>query len=255
MPNSQNPDTQFALLQSENFTQYLLREPREIAFMLRQLAAKRALVTAVFGGDQDFLLTTVVQVAEDNASLLLDLGRDKQLISKAVAGGHLLCDTQLDKVRIQFELDDMEVTEYEHFPALRTPLPTALLRLQRREYYRLTVPIAGDLLCSIPLPDGQKITVRIIDISGGGVALMVSPANSPFAPGVVLKDCSMALPGSTVPFKFSMEVRNLFRITRRDGTEMVRAGCVFMDMPMSVANQIQRYILRAEQERASRGGV
>lgn len=251
--NITNTDPTLGLLHAENHAQYLLHAPREIAFVLRQLASKGALVTAMFGNERDFLLTTVIGVAEDNRSLLLDLGRDEEIVSRALRKGHLLCDTQLDRVKIQFEIEHIEKTEHEHLPALRAPLPGLLLRLQRREYYRLSVPLADDMLCSVPLESGRSINARVIDISGGGLALLVTPTNSPFAPGQVFKNCSLTLPHAVGPIRFTLEVRNLFRISQRDGREMVRAGCQFSDMPMQVADQIQRYILRAEQERATRG--
>jgi c-di-GMP-binding flagellar brake protein YcgR len=254
MPNSNTPDTNIELLSTDNFSQYILHDSREIAFVLRQLAAKRALVSALFGeSGQDFLLTSVLDVAEDNTSVLMDLVRDQTLVTRALSYGRLLCSTQLDKVKVQFSLEALRVTEHEGHPALRAALPEALLRLQRREYFRFSVPVTGDMLCKIPLPDGKSTSVRIVDISGGGIALVVSPDNSPFVPGVVFEECTMTLPGTTTPIKFSLEVRNLFRITLRDERELVRAGCVFTNMPMQIANQIQRYIMRAEQERASRG--
>lgn len=251
--NITNTDPTLGLLHTENYAQYLLHAPREIAFVLRQLASKGALVTATFGGELDFLLTTVITVPEDNRYLLLDLGRDQTVVTRALNKGRLLCDTQLDRVKVQFEIEHLEQTEHEHLPALRAPLPGVLLRLQRREYYRLAVPYSDDMLCGVPLESGRTINARVIDISGGGLALLATPTNSPFAPGLVFKNCTLTLPHTTGPIRFTLEVRNLFRITQRDGREMVRAGCQFSDMPMTVANQIQRYILRAEQERATRG--
>jgi c-di-GMP-binding flagellar brake protein YcgR len=254
MPNSHDTENHNELLQADNFSQYILHDSREIAFVLRQLAAKRALVSALFGEiGQDFLLTSILSVAEDNSSVLIDLVRDPAIVSRALSYGRLLCDTQLDKVKVQFPLENLKVTEHEGHPALRASLPDALLRLQRREYFRFSVPVTGDMLCTIPLPDGKTTSVRIIDISGGGIALVVSPDSSLFAPGIVFNECTMTLPGTTTPVKFSLEVRNLFRITLRDERELLRAGCVFTNMPMQVANQIQRFIMRAEQERASRG--
>jgi len=251
--NATHTDSTLGLLHAENHAQYLLHAPREIAFVLRQLASKGALVTAMFGSEQDFLLTTVINVSEDYKYLLLDLGRDQDVVTRALHKGRLLCDTQLDRVKVQFELERIEQTTHEHLPALRAPLPGVLLRLQRREYYRLAVPYSDDMLCSVPLESGRTVNARVIDISGGGLALMVTPTNSPFTPGLVFKNCSLTLPHAIGPVRFTLEVRNLFRITQRDDREMIRAGCQFNDMPMTVANQIQRYILRAEQERATRG--
>lgn len=253
MPTSENQDTQSGLLHADNYSQYLLHSPREIAYVLRQLAAKHSLVTAVYGSDQEFLLTSVVGVTEENTHVFLDLGPNQGATRQAISRGRLICDTQLERIKIQFEVVQPETSEVDGLPALKVPLPAVLLRLQRREYYRLSVPLSDDMLCAIPLESGRTLNARIIDISGGGVALTVTPANFPFAPGTKFENCSLSLPGSSAPIRFNMEVRNLFRIEQRDGREMVRAGCQFVDMHISIANQIQRYILHAEQERAHRG--
>jgi c-di-GMP-binding flagellar brake protein YcgR len=50
----------------------------------------------------------------------------------------------------------------------------------------------------------------------------------------------------------SLRVRNLFRITNRDGSIMLRAGCEFIHLSSSMASTIQRYILKVERERNAR---
>ena len=47
----------------------------------------------------------------------------------------------------------------------------------------------------------------------------------------------------------TLQVRNVFRVTERGGTEL-RAGCQFIGLPGSADALIQRYILRMEKERA-----
>lgn len=251
MSPSIKPDLKFELLQADDFSQYLLRENREIAFVLRQLAARRAMLTAHFGDLNQFLLTTVIDVAADNKSLLLDLGRDEALVTGALLSEQLLCVTQIDKVKVQFQLQGFERTIHEGFPALRAPMPSALLRLQRREYYRLNAPASDDLMCQIPIDESSKLNARIVDISGGGIAVIAPPNESFIQPEMHFPNCQLVLPeyGTIVA---AVKVRNVFRITQRNGQEILRAGCQFLNLTTPVANAIQRYILRAEQERASR---
>ncbi|MBS1210322.1 MAG: hypothetical protein H6R19_2720 [Proteobacteria bacterium] len=253
MPRTHQPDPKFELLQADDYSQYLLREGREIAFVLRQLAARRSMITAHFGEKNEFLLTTVIAVTADNKHLLLDLGRDESLIANALSNGRLLCITQLDKVKIQFPIERLERTTHEGFPALRAPLPGVLLRLQRREYYRLSAPAADTLNCQIPLQNDRRVTARVIDISGGGIAVIAPPDNTMFQPEMSFRNCQLVLPefGTIIA---TVRVRNLFRITQRNGQDMLRAGCQFLDLTTPMANAIQRYIMRAEQERVSRGG-
>ena len=56
----------------------------------------------------------------------------------------------------------------------------------------------------------------------------------------------------TAPIPARLVVRNLFRITRRGGAEVLRAGCEFADLPRGAEDVIQRYILRVERTRNAR---
>lgn len=236
------------LVAADSYTQYLLNQPREIAFVLRQIAAHRAMTTAYFGNTRDFLLTTVIEVSADNRHVFLDLGADEEFNARALKEEHLLCATQLEKVKIQFPLKNMERTEHDGFPAMRAPLPATLLRLQRREYYRLATPSIDSLNCQIPLPGGRKINARVLDISGGGVAIIAPPEGNDLELDKVFDNCRLDLPDSG-PIIVSIQIRNLFRMKTRGGQEALRAGCQLLNLPANAANMIQRYILKVERER------
>lgn len=47
-------------------------------------------------------------------------------------------------------------------------------------------------------------------------------------------------------------MRNLFRVTNRDGSVTLRAGCEFTQLSGNMAATIQRYILKIERERNAR---
>ena len=54
------------------------------------------------------------------------------------------------------------------------------------------------------------------------------------------------------PTREGLRVRNLFRITNRDGSITLRAGCEFTHLSSAMASTIQRYILKVERERNAR---
>ena len=201
------------------------------------------------------MLSTLVEVAEDGSSLLLDGSADALQNQRMEHADALDCVTQLDKVRIQFLLRGQRLVEDGGSPGLRAPPPEALLRLQRREFYRLQTPISEAVSCKLALPrvDGSRreAELRILDISGGGVAIAVPPVGVHFEPGTEFPDSLLRLP-DTAPIPARLVVRNLFRITRRGGAEVLRAGCEFADLPRGAEDVIQRYILRVERTRNTR---
>ena len=134
-------------------------------------------------------------------------------------------------------------------------MPDRLLRLQRREYFRLTAPSTPSLVCQLPMEkeDGATITfqARVLDISGGGIAFVVPPEGVEFKPEMEFHHCQIVLP-EIGAVQTSLRIRSVFRVTNRDGISMLRAGCEFVDMSERVASIIHRYILKVERERGSR---
>lgn len=241
-------DTSLELLSTESYAQYLLRDPREVAYVLRQLLTRRAAITAFIGDSNDFLPTTVVGVPADNSHLVIDTVPDEALVARAIAAGRMLCVTQLDKVKIQFPVEALERSSFEGHPALRARLPATLLRLQRREYFRLSLPGADTPNCLIPLEDGRRLQARVLDISGGGIAIIAPPEGAELEIGKRFPNCRLELPDAS-PVIVSLQVRNIFHMKTRSGQDVLRAGCLLVDLPANAENQIQRFILKVERER------
>jgi flagellar brake protein len=241
------------LVEPADYSKYLLHGKTEVVFVLQALRAAADRITVYFNDGKDFLLTTVIAV--DDHGVTLDFGSDTEMNRRALATDKLFCATSHDKVRIQFLLSGVRQIEAADGPAFHAELPESVLRLQRREYYRLTTPIARPLKCQVPMtaPDGKvhKIEVSIIDISGGGLAIMVPPAGITFEPGMEFPSCRIELPevGFVVA---TLQVRNLFEVTLRSGGHVSRAGCQFVDLPGSMLTLVQRYIVKVERERKAR---
>ena len=248
-------DTRIELIHADDEAKYVLRDAREILAVLRNLVGARALVSARLAPGNESVLSTLVEVAEDGSSLLLDGSADALQNQRMEHADALDCVTQLDKVRIQFLLKGARLVDEGGSPGFRCALPDSLLRLQRREFYRLQTPLSHSVSCTLALPqaDGSRrnTELRILDISGGGVAIAVPPVGVPFEQGTEFANCLLNLPdGPPIPAR--LIVRNLFRITNRSGVEVLRAGCEFADMPRGAEDAIQRYILKVERERNAR---
>ncbi|MDY0074209.1 MAG: flagellar brake protein [Thauera sp.] len=243
--------TRIELLESDDLSRYLIHREREIKFILRQLRDARALIQAYAKESSHSFLTAILDLDEDDDRLLLDISPDQSLNARLTTGQTLDCVTQLDKVRIQFRVSGVQISERQDGQVFVAALPDKLLRLQRREFYRLQTPPTHTLKCIVPLEDEQEAVLRILDISGGGIAVAVPPDDLPFTPGCEYPDCRIVLPDS-LPVSARLIVRNLFRLTTRNGTEVLRAGCEFADMPRGAEEAIQRYIFKVERDRSAR---
>ena len=256
MPQTDNPALKFELLQSDDFSQFLLTNPAEIQHVLRDLIRNRAMLTAYVEGGRDFMLTSVLDLVDGDNTVVLDVPADDAMRGRALNSEELICITQVASVKIQFPLSRLSAGTHGGHPVLLARLPDRLLRLQRREYYRLTAPAAHSLLCQIPAPTEigavNTFEARVLDISGGGIAIVVPPEGVEFRPETEFDNCQIALPESGT-VQAGLRIRNIFRVTNRNGISMLRAGCEFVDLPERIASVIHRYILKVERDRSARG--
>jgi len=246
----------FELLQADDYSRYLLREKTDILYNLRALMQKRAMLSAFIDASADSFLSAILAVTPDEGHIILDAASDEAINQRVEAAEQLICVTQLDKIKIQFAARGIERFPHEGHEAFRIAVPDVLLRLQRREYYRLTAPSPHSLSCQIPIVVGGEskvvsVEADVVDISGGGLAITVPPNGIVFEPDMEFADCRLMLP-EVGPIATALRVRNLFRITNRDGSVVLRAGCEFLNLSASMASSIQRYILRTERERNAR---
>lgn len=242
-----------AVLEPSEYDKYMLRAPAEIQVVLHGLCTHVAQITVFFNEGQDMLLTSLADVASDH--LVLDFGASGELNNKALEADRHFCVALLDKVRIQFILRRFDQVEYEGRPAFRTELPKELLRLQRREYYRLVTPVVRPLKCamSIPLPEGKThlYEASVFDISGGGMGISAPPDGIPFHAGMEIPDCRIDLPEVGL-VTCRVRVCSVFEITLRSGVNIKRAGCEFISLSGQMGTLVQRYIIKVERERKAR---
>lgn len=253
LATSGEPPLRFELMQADDIRKYLLHGTTEVRFVLRAIQRSRNLLSAYIDEGGEFFLTSLVAVDDD--AILLDWPADDATAARALAAARLTVITSHDKVKIQFAVANPRRVEFEGLPALGAALPDRLLRLQRRDYYRLTTPAAVPLRCSIPLPGGGAtdlvVDAQILDLSGGGLAIMAPPPGLAFTVDSQFDGCRLELPPSTV-IEASLRVRNVFEVTQRGGTRVRRCGCQFVNLPGAALSLIERYIIRVERERKAR---
>jgi len=170
--------------------------------------------------------------------------------------GKLIAMTQLAKVKIQFVLTNIRLAQYRGRQALLADIPDSVLRLQRREYFRLIVPIRLPVKCQIPIPQGEgvppkNVEVNVVDISAGGIGITTPPADVAFDIDMSFEKCQIDLPGVGI-LVANLMVRSIFEVSSKDGTPSWRAGCEFVNLVGPMLALLQRYIIKEERERKAR---
>lgn len=216
---------------------------REIIAILREVIDRRLLVTLYFGAADGFIVTNLLHLNPDFEELVFDQAQDAAVNRVIEAAERLTFVTFVDQIKTQFSTQRAEGTGFENQPALRTRLPQSVLRLQRRNFFRVAAPKAAPLVCQVPMPDGTLAEFMIDDLSVGGAAILAGPGFELFAAGTVFENCRIELPEHGVILT-TIELRNQAPAGAR-----IRYGCRFLHLAGTVESLLQRYISQLERTR------
>jgi len=229
-------------------SRFRVHSEKEIQLILRNIAQKGARSALYFGSGNDFILTTVL--ALDKQGIWLDIGPNDVDNQRILHSNKIVFVSSQHQVKVQFVAYRIARTPFQNREAFYLPLPDSLLRIQRREYFRLLAPAVEPLKCVIadmqpatpnPEQSKQKAEVTIMDISVGGVALVCAEYEAELQPGKIYTNCQITLPDVGI-LTATIRVKNTFEVTLREGIVKRRAGCEFIQMDGKMAILLQRYI-------------
>ncbi|ADE10853.1 flagellar brake protein [Sideroxydans lithotrophicus] len=230
---------------------YLVSNPKEIVSILQTIAQRKSRVALYYNEGNSMVLTMILAV--DDHGVWVDAAsnpHDNRLIERSK---RIIFVTTHNQAKVQFVAGDVVLGTYEDAAAFSLALPRKLLRLQRRDYYRLVTPEHGALKCIIrPVASQAHIQheVTVMDISIGGVALVCEASGIELQPGMVYEHCQIELP-EVGKLEATIEVKNTFEITDRNGKVKRRAGCVFVKPDGKTTMQLQRYVAQMQQRMAA----
>lgn len=232
---------------------YALRGRRQIRQLLQQLIDARALVTVYPNAGPGFA-SRVLELVDDGDALLLDGGPDAEINRRTLQSTLLRCVSQLDGIRIQFDLDGVDAEQADGHPAFNAWLPSVILRLQRREFFRLETPLQQRPQCTLQLHaaagEARTLQVPVIDIGAGGLAVLVSEDAASLSVGDQLAGCGLQLPGAAA-LTLDLQVRNIGVQRFPGGIVRQRIGFSFRQLPADIATVLERYILNAQRARGA----
>ncbi|OIQ86302.1 flagellar brake protein YcgR [mine drainage metagenome] len=244
-----------ALDVEDDYSKYEVHSQTEVISILRGMMQQGSLITFYFNQGYDFLLTSLIDISADGRTLIFDYGSNMEMNRRALQVDKINCVSSKEKVKIQFVLHGVDPVKFEGRDAFLGDVPASLVRLQRREFYRMSMPVANPIKCQIPIlqQDGsiRKAEAVLVDISGGGVGLTVPPDEGIFKVGAEFANVSINLPNVGL-ISATLRVRNLYDVTMPSGKIHQRAGCQFLKLPGPMMTLIQRYIIQVERERKSR---
>jgi len=239
--------------QSLDASPYTLSSPVEVLHVLRSLIKSSAMVAVYFNNGADFLVTTLLDVDVKAGTLIFDAGADTEINNKLLASSGGEFTASPEGIKIQFSGKKVSAAQWRGNPAFVMRLPERVVKLQRREFYRIQTPVINPLACTIKHAALGVVKLKLFDISIGGVGLVVSDAeNYPLYEHYA--NCRLDL-HDFGDLTLNVQSRNLVQIPLKAGKVMVRMGCKFIDLHARQEATLQRVIAQLERERNIMGGV
>jgi c-di-GMP-binding flagellar brake protein YcgR len=234
---------------------YTLHSRREIINLLRTVGTRNQLLRMQPEGSGDSVVTSILHVDDDSGTVVIDCAPSRIVNERILESGTVSFETVLDNIRMLFSAAGVQSCEFEERPALLIPLPASLIRLQRREFYRVQTPIATPVKCAIPVVDPQlksavSVTVALANVSAGGIGVVDD--RKLIAPdiGKSFPNCRIDIPGS--PVAVTLQLRNVQDLTLSNGKQVRRLGFMFIEPSSSALASVQRYITKIEREQNAR---
>jgi c-di-GMP-binding flagellar brake protein YcgR len=243
----------FPEAEAPELERYWLYSKFEIDALITRLCDERVQMTVYWGSDGEFAVTQLMKVDAVRNEVHFDLPNQPEQQSHLLDAAELVCVAFIEAIKVQFTIAAPRRSSSGGFPTFLAGLPDRLLRLQRREYYRVRTPEGVSASCLVPYSgdNAQYESLRVLDVSVGGLAMLAYPRH--FDPSVVhvIDRCYLDLPGvGTVPV--SLRVAHVE--TCADGQSR-RCGCEFVDLSPQARMMLQRYVHKIDVEQRGRRGA
>lgn len=224
----------------------------EIVSELRAAIAQRSLLTLHYGAQNECALSALLEVDPEAGTVVLDACQNPLIARRVLAAASLTLETEVQRIRLRFASGPATLITHEGRPAMQIALPTRMLRVQRREAFRVDMPANEVVACRFKHPtlSTREVVLRVADLSVRGMGLSADAGLWPAQPDSMIKDCRIDLPDTGVVSCDARVVRVVKNLLA--GKFKLTIGCQFVQLSGNGGTLLQRYLLQLERARIAR---
>ncbi|MDY7578321.1 flagellar brake protein [Herbaspirillum sp. RTI4] len=241
MLNDKTPDT----------SQYRVHSRKEIVGLLTSMMDRNQLLSLLIKGGSESVITSILELDEDENCIIVDSAPSADLNKSILESNRILFEVLYNNIRINFTADSATEYTYQGRPAFRIEIPESLVRLQRREYFRVNTPISKPLRCTFSIPQDDEsvllVHTQLNNISAGGIGITDDQKLLDTTLGKVFEHCQLELTDNTM-VPVMLQIRDCKEVKLASGKTVNRMGCEFKNMSRAVEAAIQRFITKMERE-------
>jgi flagellar brake protein len=219
--------------------EFRVDRPDELLSLLRRLVDSAVLVQLCAPSGAAYT-STLWAVDAQAQRISFDADAAHPQIRALVDAGEATAVAYLDAIKLQFDLHGLMVTHGHNASALQARLPDVLFRFQRREFFRVRTRDSAVAHLRHPGPGGDKLTLRVLDVSVGGCSLQLPAETPPIAPGTLIDNVRLELDADTLLVVPMMVEHVSGGLGATPGVS--RLGCSFARLDGPAQRALQRYI-------------
>lgn len=234
---------------------YFIKNKKSIASHLGEVKKNRCLCSVKVGVMNHEFLTPILNIDEKNDQLTFDISQNEQSNQAIQQNAKLNFSLDCNGIAASFSVANAIVTTFEGSRAYTTQLPEVIFWRQRREYFRVKIPMSHNgTYIELPVIDKQnnsrKFKLDIVDMGIQGIGVL--DRNQYLTKNDIdllntnknQVEAILYLNGGFFG-EVTFEIRYIEEINLLNNTTY-RIGCLFYNLAQSIENQIQRYIRSVE---------
>jgi flagellar brake protein len=231
----------------EDLGPYQVNSRREIIHLLRGIKEDKQLVRMIFNNGSEAIVTSILDIDEAGNRVIVDCAPEQQQNDRIVSSDNISFESTLNRIRIMFFSSRLVNCHHAGKPALRMALPSNIIRLQRREFYRVRTPRTPIRIPVMTNEGLSEVTAYLRDISAGGISIMDERMALDNTVGRVYEDCRITLSDNSIIIT-SIEIKNSYELLLENDMKARVLGFQFYAIPSQTKMLLQRYISKVERE-------
>jgi c-di-GMP-binding flagellar brake protein YcgR len=240
---------------SSDDSQYRVHSRTEVISLLKTLMQRNQPLTLIINHGADSIMTLILDINESNNTITIDAAKSSTMNERIEQSNHLHFEALYNNIRLTFVVKQARAGSSEDQATLIVPIPESLVRLQRRDSFRVTTPLTKPLRCAFKIEhaDGtlEIISANLSNISIGGVGLVDESLALDVSKGIIYKGCKLEL-SETSSIIVNLEMRDSQQIKLPNGKVINRFGCSFVGLTNQTEAMIQRTITQLERNQNAR---
>jgi c-di-GMP-binding flagellar brake protein YcgR len=226
---------------------YRVADSREIKILLDRLV-EGGVQVSLNAPNGHSVTATLSEVDEALGAVGFNLVADEPQLDAMVESDEVAVVGWLDRVKVQFDVDQLVLVHGDQGLALKGSYPRELFRFQRRNAFRVKPLLRSAPVARLrhPMIPDMQLALRVLDVSQGGCALFLPHDVPPLTPGVLMNGVVIELDPDT-RVSTGLRLQHVTSLNPESGG--VRLGCEIVGPGAGEMRALQRYIDQTQKRR------